>query len=53
VAAQFQATNGQISETDNISSRCRGPLQDLIDEKELRVDRRPEVKDVEKSMDDL
>jgi hypothetical protein len=30
----------------------RGPLQNLIDERELRADRRPEVKDVEKSMDE-
>lgn len=30
----------------------RGPLSDLIDERELRAERRPEVKDVEKSIDE-
>ena len=31
----------------------RGPLSDLIDEKDLKAERRPEVKDVEKSIDEL
>ena len=31
----------------------RGPLSDLVDERELKAERRPEVKDVEKSMDEL
>lgn len=31
----------------------RGPFSDLIDEKELRAERREEVKDLEKSMDEL
>lgn len=31
----------------------RGPLSDLIDERDLKAERRPEVKDMEKSMDEL
>lgn len=38
-------------EGEVLSSPRKGPLSDLIDERELRTERRPELKEVERSID--
>lgn len=45
--------DGEIIHTPAASESRRGPFANLIDEKELRSERREEVRDLEKSMDEL